>query len=62
MEILLVPPVYIRGAEKGKPLPPGNYMLTVYLTAAVQKRHFGIIDGVKAYTTASIRIAVRPRQ
>jgi hypothetical protein len=62
MEILLVPLVYIRGAEKGKPLPPGNYTLTVYLTAAVQGRHFGIIDGVKAYTAASIRIAVRPRQ
>ncbi|KUO89817.1 MAG: hypothetical protein AT708_04470 [Pyrobaculum sp. OCT_11] len=62
MEILLVPLVYIRGAEKGKPLPPGNYTLTVYLTAAVQGHPSGIIDGVKAYTTASIRIAVRPRQ
>jgi hypothetical protein len=58
----LIPLVYTRGAEKGKPLPPGNYMLTVYLTAAVQGRHFGIIDGVKAYTAASIRITVRPRQ
>jgi len=57
-----VPLVYTRGAERGQPLPPGNYTLTVYLTAAVQGRHFGIIDGVKAYTTASIRIAVRPRQ
>jgi len=62
MEILLVPLVYSRGAEKGKPLPPGNYTLTVCLTAAVQGHPSGIIDGVKVYTTASIRIAVRPRQ
>jgi hypothetical protein len=62
MEILLVPLVYIRGAERGKPLPPGNYTLTVYLTAAVQGHPSEIIDGVKAYTAASIRIAVRPRQ
>jgi hypothetical protein len=53
-----IPLVYTRGAEKGKPLPPGNYTLTVYLTA-VQKHPSGIIDGVKAYTAASIRIAVR---
>jgi ribulose 1,5-bisphosphate carboxylase large subunit-like protein len=62
MEILLVPLVYIRGAEKGKPLPPGNYTLTVYLTAAVQGHPSGTIDGVKAYRAASIRIAVRSRQ
>jgi hypothetical protein len=59
MEVSLV---YSRGAEKGKPLPPGNYTLTVYLTAAVQGHPSGIIDGVKAYTAASIKIAVRPRQ
>jgi hypothetical protein len=58
---LPIPLVYIRGAERGKPLPPGNYTLTVYLTAAAQGRHFGIIDGVKAYTAASIRITVSPR-
>jgi hypothetical protein len=57
-----IPLVYTGGAEKGKPLPPGNYTLTVYLTAAVQGHPSGIIDGVKAYTAASIRIAVRPRQ
>jgi hypothetical protein len=54
--------VYTRGAEKGKPLPPRNYTLTVYLTAAVQGHTSGIIDGVKTYTTESIRIAVRSRQ
>jgi hypothetical protein len=61
-ETMEVPLVYTRGAEKGQPLPPGNYTLTVYLTAAVQGHPSGIIDGVKAYTAASIRIAVRPRQ
>jgi hypothetical protein len=61
-ETMEIPLVYTRGAEKGKPLPPGNYTLTVYLTAAVQGHPSGIIDGVKAYTTASIRIAVRSRQ
>jgi hypothetical protein len=62
METMEVPLVYTRGAEKGQPLPPGNYTLTVYLTAAVQGHPSGIIDGEKAYTTASIRIAVRSRQ
>jgi hypothetical protein len=61
-ETMEVPLVYTRGAENGKPLPPGNYTLTVYLTAAVQGHPSGIIDGVKAYTAASIRITVRPRQ
>jgi hypothetical protein len=61
-ETMEVPLVYTRGAEKGKPLPPGNYTLTVYLTAAVQGHPSGIINGVKAYTAASIRIAVMPRQ
>jgi hypothetical protein len=61
-ETMEVPLVYTRGANKGQPLPPGNYTLTVYLTTAVQGHHSGIIDGVKAYTAASIRIAVRPRQ
>ena len=60
-ETMEVPLVYTRGAEKGQPLPPGNYTLTVYLTAAVQGHPSGIIDGVKAYTAASIRITVRPR-
>jgi hypothetical protein len=59
-ETMEVPLVYTRGAEKGKPLPPGNYTLTVYLTAAVQGRHSGTFDGVKASTTASIGITVRP--
>jgi hypothetical protein len=61
-ETMEVPLVYTRRAEKGKPLPPGNYTLAVYLTAAVQGHPSGIIDGVKAYTAASVRIAVRPRQ
>jgi hypothetical protein len=61
-ETMEIPLVYTRGAEKGQPLLPGNYTLTVYLTAAVQGHPSGIIDGVKAYTAASIRIAVRPRQ
>jgi hypothetical protein len=61
-ETMEIPLVYTRGDEKGQPLPPGNYTLTVYLTAAVQGHLSGIIDGVKAYTTASIRIAVRSRQ
>jgi hypothetical protein len=60
-ETMEVPLVYTRGAEKGQPLPPGNYTLTVYLTAAVQGHPSMTIDGVKAYTTASIRITVRPR-
>jgi len=55
-----IPLVYTRGAEKGKPLPPGNYTLTVYLTAAVQGHPSMTIDGVKAYTVASIGIIVRP--
>jgi hypothetical protein len=58
-ETMEVPLVYSRGAEKGKPLPPGNYTLTVYLTAAVEGHPSGTIDGVKAYTTASIRITVK---
>jgi hypothetical protein len=61
-ETMEVPLVYTRGAEKGQPLPPGNYTLTVYLTPGVQGHPSGIIDGVKAYTAASIRIAVRSRQ
>jgi hypothetical protein len=61
-ETVEVPLVYTRGAEKGKPLPAGNYTLTVYLTATVQGHPSRTIDGVKAYTTASIRIAVRSRQ
>ena len=60
-ETMEIPLVYSRGAEKGQPLPPGNYTLTVYLTAAVQGHPSMTIDGVKAYTTASIRITVRPR-
>jgi hypothetical protein len=56
-----IPLVYTRGAEKGKPLPPGNYTLTVYLKAAVQGHPSMTIDGVKAYTAAQIRITVRPR-
>jgi len=60
-ETMEVPLVYSRGAERGKPLPPGNYTLTVYLTAAVQGHPSMTIDGVKAYTAASIRITVRPR-
>jgi endonuclease/exonuclease/phosphatase (EEP) superfamily protein YafD len=53
--------VYSRGAGKSNPLPPGTYTLTVYLTAAVQGHAFGIIDGVKAYTSASTTLTVRPR-
>jgi ribosomal protein L21E len=59
-ETMEIPLVYTRGDEKGQPLPPGNYTLTVYLTAAVQGHPSGIIDGVKAYTAASLRIIVRP--
>jgi hypothetical protein len=33
-------------------------MLTVYLTAAVQRHPSGIIDGVKAYTATSTEITV----
>jgi hypothetical protein len=57
-ETMEVPLVYTRGAEKDKPLPPENYTLTVYLTAAVQGYQSGIIDGVKAYTAASIELVV----
>jgi hypothetical protein len=60
-ETMEIPLVYTRGAEKGQPLPPGNYTLTVYLTAAVQGHHSGIIDGMKAYTASSTRISVRRR-
>jgi len=59
-ETMEIPLVYTKGAEKGKPLPPGNYTLTVYLTAAVHGHPYMTIDGVKAYTVASIGIAVRP--
>jgi hypothetical protein len=61
-ETMELPLVYTRGAEKGQPLPPRNYTLTVYLTAAAQGHPSGIIDGVKAYTAASIKITVKPRQ
>ena len=61
-ETMEIPLVYTRGAEKGKPLPPRSYTLMVYLTAAVQGHPSGTIDGLKAYTAVSIRIAVRPRQ
>jgi hypothetical protein len=61
-ETMEIPLVYTRGAEKDKPLPPGTYTLTVYLTAAVQGHPSGTIDGVKAYTTAQIRIIVRPAE
>jgi hypothetical protein len=57
-ETMEIPLVYSRGAEKDKPLPPGNYTLTVYLTAAVQGHPSGIIDGSKAYTAASIEFVV----
>jgi hypothetical protein len=59
-ETMEIPLVYTKGAEKGKPLLPGNYTLTVYLTAAVHGHPYMTIDGVKAYTVASIGIAVRP--
>jgi hypothetical protein len=55
-----IPLAYSRGAEKGQPLHPGNYTLTVYLTTAAQGRHSGTFDGVKASTTPSIGIMVRP--
>ena len=59
-ETMEIPLVYTKGAEKGKPLPPGNYTLTVYLTVAVHGHPYMTIDGVKAYTVASIGIALRP--
>jgi hypothetical protein len=52
--------IYTRGPEKDNPLPPGNYTLTVYLTAAVQGCPYGIIDGAMAYMVSSIRIMIRP--
>jgi hypothetical protein len=61
IEIMEIPLVYTRGAERGKPLPLGNYTLTVYLTAAVQGHPSGIIDGVKAYTASSIRMTIKPQ-
>jgi len=60
-ETIEIPLVYTRGAEKGKPLPAGNYTLTVYLTAGAQGHPSGTIDGVKAYTASSINIMIRPR-
>jgi hypothetical protein len=59
-ETMKIPLAYSRGAEKGQPLHPGNYTLTVYLTTAAQGRHSGTFDGVKASTTPSIGIMVRP--
>jgi len=53
--------VYSRGGEKGSPLPTGTYTLTVYLTAAVQGHPSRTIDGLKAYTSASIEITVEPQ-
>ena len=61
-ETMEIPLIYSRGAEKDKLLPPGNYTLTVYLTAAVQGHPSWTIDGVKAYAASSIGITVRPRQ
>jgi hypothetical protein len=53
-----IPLVYTRGAEEDNPLPPRNYTLTVYLTAAVQGHPSGTIDGVRAYTATSNRITI----
>jgi hypothetical protein len=57
-ETIEIPLVYTRGAEKDNPLPPRNYTLTVYLTAAVQGHPSGTIDGVRAYTATSNRITI----
>ncbi len=53
--------VYSRGVEKGKLLPPGTYTLTVYLTAAVEGHPSGTIKGIKAYTSTTTTITVRPQ-
>jgi len=53
--------VYSRGVEKGNPLAPGTYTLTVYLTAAVEGHPSGTIDGIKAYTSTTTTIMVEPQ-
>ncbi len=53
--------LYSGGSERGNPLPPGVYTLTVYLTAAVQGHPSGVIDGIRAYTSASATITIEAR-
>jgi hypothetical protein len=52
--------VYTRGPEKGKPLPPGIYTLTVYLIATVKGYPPRTIDGIKAYAVKSVELAISP--
>jgi uncharacterized protein YutE (UPF0331/DUF86 family) len=53
-----VPLVYTRSDIMGKPLPPGTYTLTVYLTATIDGYQPEIIDGIKAFAAKSIEITV----
>jgi hypothetical protein len=55
-----IPLVYTRGPEKGKPLPPGIYTLTVYLIATVKGYPPRTVDGIKAYAVKSVELAVSP--
>ncbi|MCR6624632.1 MAG: BsuPI-related putative proteinase inhibitor [archaeon YNP-LCB-024-027] len=59
-QLIEVKLIHTRGAEKGSPLPPGIYTLTVYLTAAVEKHPSKTINGLKAYTSVSTTITIKP--
>jgi hypothetical protein len=60
-ENMTIPLVYTRGPEKGKPLPPGIYTLTVYLIATVKGYSPRTVDGIKACAVKSIELAVSPQ-
>jgi HEPN domain-containing protein len=57
-DYIRIPLVYTRNDLMGKPLPPGTYTLTVYLTATIDGYQPEIIDGIKAFAAKSIEITV----
>jgi uncharacterized protein YutE (UPF0331/DUF86 family) len=57
-DYIRIPLVYTRSDIMGKPLPPGTYTLTVYLTATIDGYQPEIIDGIKAFAAKSIEIRV----
>jgi uncharacterized protein YutE (UPF0331/DUF86 family) len=57
-DYIRIPLVYTRSDLMGKPLPPGTYTLTVYLTATIDGYQPEIIDGIKAFAAKSIEITV----
>jgi hypothetical protein len=57
-DYIRIPLVYTRSDIMGKPLPPGTYTLTVYLTATINGYQPEIIDGIKAFAAESIEVTV----